>query len=86
VAAITLWMGYSLQLVQYILYAGLLGGALTLMLLSVRRYPLPPPFAGTPWIDRLHDKKTGVPYGIALAAAAILVYSDTPIFRSLAGF
>jgi prepilin peptidase CpaA len=28
-------------------------------------------------VQRLHDKKGGVPYGIALAAAALLVYPDT---------
>ena len=30
-----------------------------------------------PWIQRLHDKGAGVPYGIALAAAALLVYPQT---------
>ena len=37
------------------------------------------------WIDRLHDSKTGVPYGIALAAAGILVYPHTAIFQRLVG-
>jgi len=81
-AATTLWVGLGLML-PYLIYAALLGGALTLLLLAVRRWPLPPPFAGTGWIERLHDRKTGVPYGIALAAAGILVYSRTDIFQQL---
>jgi len=80
ISATTLWVGFGLML-QYLLYAALLGGALTLILLLVRRYPLPARLAGHKWIDRLHDKKTGVPYGIALAIAALLVYPETAIFK-----
>ena len=29
------------------------------------------------WIVRLHEKGGGVPYGIALAAAALMVYPQT---------
>jgi prepilin peptidase CpaA len=79
VAAITLWIGFD-QALPYLLYSALLGGSLTLLLLSVRRFPLPPFFAATPWIGRLHNPKTGVPYGIALAAAGLLVYPQTAIF------
>jgi prepilin peptidase CpaA len=81
-AATTMWVGLSTML-PYLIYAALLGGALTLLLLAVRRWPLPSALARVPWIDRLHDAKTGVPYGIALAVAGILVYSDTAIFQQL---
>jgi prepilin peptidase CpaA len=80
VAATVLWLGLA-PLVPYLIYSALLGGALTLGLLALRRYPLPAPLAGVPWIDRLHDSKTGVPYGIALALAGLLVYSDSAIFQ-----
>ena len=30
------------------------------------------------WVKRLHRLDGGVPYGIALAAAALLIYPDTP--------
>ncbi len=81
-AATTLWLGFGMTL-PYLVYAGLLGGALTLGILAMRRWPLPRRLAGVTWIDRLHDNKSGVPYGIALAAAGILVYSDTVIFQRL---
>jgi len=81
VAATTLWVGFGLAL-PYLVYAALLGGALTLALLALRRWPLPEPLRRIDWIDRLHDSRTQIPYGIALAAAGLLVYSDTAIFRS----
>ena len=84
VSATTLWVGFGLML-QYLIYAALLGGALTLMILATRRYPLAQWLARHKWIDRLHDSKSGVPYGIALAIAGILVYSETPIFRYFTG-
>jgi hypothetical protein len=39
---------------------------------------------GWEWLSRLHHPKTGVPYGIALAAAALAVYPHAPIFAALA--
>jgi prepilin peptidase CpaA len=84
VSATTLWVGFGFML-QYLIYAALLGGALTLIILWFRRYPLPAWLAKHKWIDRLHDTKSGVPYGISLAIAAVLVYPDTPIFRQLIG-
>ena len=84
VSATALWVGLGFML-QYLIYAALLGGALTLLILAFRRYPLPEWLRKHAWIDRLHDTKSGVPYGIALAAAALLVYPDTPIFLKLLG-
>jgi prepilin peptidase CpaA len=81
-AATSLWIGFGL-LLPYIIYGALLGGALTLFLLAVRRWPLPAFLARIGWIDRLHDTRSGVPYGIALALAGILVYHQTAIFTLL---
>jgi prepilin peptidase CpaA len=81
-AATSLWIGLGM-LLPYFIYGALLGGALTLLLLAVRRWPLPELLARVKWIDRLHDSKSGVPYGIALAVAGILVYSETAIFKAI---
>ncbi|CDP50621.1 Type IV prepilin peptidase TadV/CpaA [Devosia sp. DBB001] len=81
-AATALWLGFGVTL-PYMIYAALLGGGLTLLLLSARRLPLPKSLQRITWIDRLHNKKTGIPYGIALAAAGLLVYSDTALFQQL---
>lgn len=82
-AATALWLGFGLTL-PYLVYAALLGGGLTLLILAVRRWPLPAGLERVKWIDRLHDSRSGVPYGIALAAAGIIVYADSPIFQRLA--
>ncbi|RYE60247.1 MAG: peptidase [Hyphomicrobiales bacterium] len=79
-AATTLWIGVGLIL-PYIVYSGLLGGALTLLILALRNLPLPALLQRVTWIDRLHDKKQGVPYGIALAIAGLLVYPQSMIFQ-----
>ena len=79
VSGTALWMGFSFML-PYVVYSALLGGGLTLLILAVRRYPLPTALARIRWIDRLHDTKSGVPYGIALAIAGLLVYPETALF------
>jgi prepilin peptidase CpaA len=76
-AATALWLGFD-HLFVYLFYASLFGGALTLLLLQFRMVPLPALLAGQPWLQRLHQKGGDVPYGIALAAAALVVYPDTP--------
>jgi prepilin peptidase CpaA len=75
-AAASLWFGFD-HLLPYLVDAALLGGALTLLLINFRLLPLPPRIAQWGWVARLHEKKGGVPYGIALAAAALIVYPDT---------
>jgi prepilin peptidase CpaA len=75
-AATALWFGFDF-LLDYLIYASLFGGVLTLLLIQFRRLPLPGPLARQTWILRLHDAGGGVPYGIALAAAALTVYPKT---------
>jgi prepilin peptidase CpaA len=76
VAATALWFGFS-HLLDYLIYASLFGGALTLLLLSFRKYPLPLVLARQPWVQRLHEPRGDIPYGIALAASALIVYPHT---------
>jgi prepilin peptidase CpaA len=81
-AVTCLWVGPA-SLLAYSVYAALIGGALTLALLSWRQVPLPVMLTGQDWLVRLHDPKQGVPYGIALAAAGLLVYPETPFMAAL---
>ncbi len=82
-AATTLWLGFGLAL-PYLMYTALLGGALTLAILILRRVPLAPFIARFAWLARLHDSKQGVPYGVAMALAGLLTYSNSAIFERLA--
>jgi prepilin peptidase CpaA len=75
-AATALWIGFD-HLLPYLVYASLFGGVLTLALVQFRLLPLPQALAGQEWLARLHRKDAGVPYGIALAAAALAVYPET---------
>ena len=72
-AATALWFGFG-YLLDYLLFTALFGGALTLLLISFRQFRLRGVLARQSWIVRLHKADGGVPYGIALAAAALLVY------------
>jgi prepilin peptidase CpaA len=75
-AATALWFGFS-HLFDYLVYASLLGGALTLLIVQFRTLPMPRVLIGKEWAERLHRQGGGVPYGIALAAAALLIYPQT---------
>ena len=76
-ATTALWLGWA-PLYEYVVAAALIGGAMTLLLLEFRRRLLPPVLARQAWVQRLHEPDGGVPYGIALAAAALIVYPSTP--------
>ena len=75
-AATALWLGFD-HLMPYLLYASLFGGVLTFAIIRFRLMPLPAMLAEQEWIKRLHKLDGGVPYGIALAAAALMIYPDT---------
>jgi prepilin peptidase CpaA len=80
-AAGALWLGLP-QLLPFLLLTGFIGGALMLVIVVFRGYPagaLPIPA----WALRLHRHETGLPYGIAIGGAAIMIYHASPLFRGL---
>jgi prepilin peptidase CpaA len=79
-AATALWFGFE-PLLNYAVLASFLGGMLTILLLQMRGAPLPSFMLGWPWAVRLHGAKTGIPYGLALAPAALFVLPDTDIWK-----
>ena len=81
-AAAGLWFGFG-HLLNYLVYASLFGGALTLLLLQFRQWPLPYPLAGQTWLLRLHAKESGIPYGIALAVGALMIYPETDWIKAV---
>jgi prepilin peptidase CpaA len=81
-AGAALWFGFG-HLLDYLLYASLFGGALTLLLLQFRQWPLPYQFAGQLWLIKLHAKESGIPYGIALAIGALMVYPETEWIKAV---
>jgi len=83
-AAVALWLGFS-DLLSYALMASVCGGALTLALLGLRHWALPAVLARQPWALRLHDARSGIPYGVALAVGAFILLPSTEIFRLAVG-
>ena len=80
-ACVALWFGIP-DLLGFALIASLFGGALTLIMLAFRQLPLPGPLARQAWLLRLHDRKSGIPYGVALASGAFAVLPYTDVFRA----
>lgn len=82
-AATAIWMGWP-NLLEYTVVTSLLGGALTIALLSVQKFPMPHFLIKQQWFARLYTLEDGIPYGLALAAGGILIYPHTDIFLLIA--
>ncbi|MBA2126638.1 peptidase [Hyphomicrobium methylovorum] len=78
-AAGALWMG-SAYIVEYVASVTIFGGVLCLFLLAYRRM-VPAEALGFPgWALRLNKEGGPVPYGIAIAAAGLLLFPQTDLF------
>ncbi|HYI06365.1 MAG TPA: prepilin peptidase [Reyranella sp.] len=75
-AATALWLGFS-SLLEYLLIAAVAGGLLTVVILVLRACPLPSAALAWAWLSRLHHRKNGIPYGVALALAALVVFPSS---------
>jgi prepilin peptidase CpaA len=53
------------------------------MLLEFRRWPLPYLLGSQQWLQRLHDRDAGIPYGIALALGALMIYPETEWVKAI---
>lgn len=80
-AATALWMGFSLELLQYLVQASVLGGLLTLGLLLYRKSPLSVFTGGNLLLRHFANEKAGIPYGVALGVAGLMVYPSTPLMQ-----
>jgi prepilin peptidase CpaA len=81
-AATALWLGFD-KLLEYLLAASVAGGLLSIAIILFRTVPLPSFTLRWTWLSRLHDRSSGVPYGVALAGAALVVYPQTLIWRGV---
>jgi prepilin peptidase CpaA len=78
--AIALWCGYNDVLVEYLLYATLLGGWLTIGIVMYRGSFIAE-MAGSrfQFLERIGRTDVGVPYGIALGLAGLCVAHKLPL-------
>lgn len=78
-AATALYMGMSMQLLQYFVVASFVGGLLTLGVLLFRRSPLSVYAGQNLFLRNLTDMQSGVPYGVALGIGGLITYPTSPL-------
>jgi prepilin peptidase CpaA len=76
-----LWIGYGDILITYFALVAVLGGALALAILAYRRLPATA-LPGPDWAMNLHRSGSGIPYGLAIAGAALWIYPHTVWFAA----
>lgn len=78
IAALALWLGWGSHLADYLVIAGVLGGILSLAALLFRYLAqyLPLPVWMPDWMVK---REAGVPYGVALGIAGLIVLPDVII-------
>jgi prepilin peptidase CpaA len=82
-AAAALWIGWP-AVGLYMLITALCGGALAIALLNLRsgwvRAVVP---VGPPWVERLREHGGDVPYGVAIAAGALIAFPGGDLVKLL---
>jgi prepilin peptidase CpaA len=82
-AAGSLWMGPP-SVLMFALYSAVVGGLFCLALISARA--VAPNYPGVPaWATRLLEPKGDIPYGVALAGGALLVFPNSPLVTAFVG-
>lgn len=72
IAVLTLWCGWSAATPQFLMLTTIFGGALVILVLLLR-WILPPLWPVARPLPRLLTAKQPVPYGIAVAAAFLMI-------------
>lgn len=81
IAAVALWLGFE-HLLPFLIVMAFVGGGLAILLLAYRRFVPADLAALSKWSERLYSPRTGIPYGVAIAAAGLWVYPKTPVFSA----
>ncbi|KQY89579.1 prepilin peptidase [Brevundimonas sp. Root1423] len=77
-AAVSLWMGTA-GVSVFVLATAVIGGLFGLLLVLARQYARPHLAAGPAWFTRLMEPKGDIPYGVAIAAGALVAYPASPL-------
>ena len=83
-AATAPWLGLG-GLGLFLFYTAMSGLILAIVMTMFRRAPLLPVYAHAPWLIRLHERKSDLPYAVAIASGALLSFSQTPFFQLVFG-
>lgn len=77
--ASAVWLGFDMQLMEYLVYTAFLGGVLTMAILVYRGSALAVYTGHNPFLRNFADGKAGVPYGVALGVGGLLAYPNSPL-------
>lgn len=75
-AACALWLGWP-AVMPFVFWTALAGGGLAVMLLWSRRLAQPVVAGAPAWLGRLMTPGGDVPYGLAIAAGALIAFPQT---------
>lgn len=78
-AATALWMGFGEPVLTYLVMTALLGGFLTVAILAYRASPWHLVWGHNMFLKNFGKDAKGVPYGIALGAAGLVAFGDSPL-------
>lgn len=78
-SATAVWMGFSFQLLEYLVASAFIGGLLTLAIVSYRGSALAVYTGRNMFLRHLADGKGGIPYGIALGIGGLVTYPASPL-------
>ena len=77
-AATCLWMGLS-GTGPFVLWTAVIGGMFGLVLILARQHAQPLILTAPPWVGALMQPKGDIPYGVAIAAGALMAYPASPL-------
>lgn len=82
-AATAFWWTWA-DFITYFSYTAMLGGLLAILILIGRKYA-PVWLSTAPWSYGLFKEQTKMPYGLALAAGALLTLPESEIWKTALG-
>ena len=79
IAASSLWLGFNFNLLGYLVISSVIGGVLTVLILMYRKSPLADVTGQNMFLRHFADRKSGIPYGLALGLGGLFAYPDSPL-------
>ena len=77
--ATAVWMGFSIPLVEYLVYSAFIGGVLTVATLAYRGSALAVFTGRNMFLRNFADGDRGIPYGVALGLGGLLTFPSSPL-------
>jgi len=84
-ATASVWIGFDPLLWDFMISVAVFGGVLTMGILVIRGARFAPIMGYFPFARHLVDPKQGVPYGIAIGIAGLIIYPKTEFMQQAIG-